>query len=94
MFWKRARDGNPEGQALLGDLVRDAERHRIEIRITCNGRPAARIARLAGLGGNAAECEKMLARTQTIPASGPEREAVSIVQAALAKVAGKEHDAR
>lgn len=89
--------GIQEARPVLGDLVRDAQRHGIETRITRNGRPAARIARLAGSGGDAAECEKMLARYADDPGivlTGPEREAISIVRAALARAAGKEHDAR
>ena len=89
--------GIQEARPILGDLVRDAERHGIETRITRNGRPAARIARLADPGDGAAECEKMLARYADDPGmvlTGPEREAISIVQAVLTRVADKEHDAR
>src|SRR5690242_5724578 len=53
--------GIQEARPVLGDLVRDAQRHGIETLITRNGRPAARIARLGAPGDNAAECEKILA---------------------------------
>ena len=89
--------GIQEARPILGDLVRDAQRHGIETRLTRNGRPAARIARLADPGDGAAECEKMLARYADDPGmvlTGPEREAISIVQAVLTRVADKEHDAR
>jgi prevent-host-death family protein len=89
--------GIQEARPILGDLVRDAQRHGIETRITRNGRPAARIARLADPGSNTAECEKMLARYADDPGmalTDPEREAIRIVRAVLTRVADKEHDVR
>ncbi len=89
--------GIQEARPILGDLVRDAQRHGIETRITRNGRTAARIARLPDAGDGAAECEKMLARYADDPGmvlTDPEREAISIVRAALTRVADKEQDAR
>lgn len=89
--------GIQEARPVLGDLVRDAQRHGIETRITRNGRPAALIARLAGPGGNAAECEKILAGYADDPAmelTDPEREAISVVRDVLTRMADKERDAR
>ena len=60
--------GIQEARPVPGDLVRDAQRHGIETQLTRNGRPAARIARLSGTDGSAAECDKIPARTRTIPA--------------------------
>jgi prevent-host-death family protein len=89
--------GIQEARPVLGDLVRDAQRHGIETLITRNGRPAARIARLADPGGNAAECEKALARyadDSGIMLTGPEREAIGVVRKVLTRMADKERDAR
>ena len=47
--------GIQEARPVLGDLVRDAQRHGIETLITRNGRPAARIARLGDPGDGAAD---------------------------------------
>jgi prevent-host-death family protein len=89
--------GIQEARPVLGDLVRDAQRHGIETRITRNGRPAARIARLAVSDSNAAECEKILAGYADDPGmelSNPEREAISVVRDVLTRMADKERDAR
>ncbi len=89
--------GIQEARPVLGDLVRDAQRHGIETRLTRNGRPAARIARLVDTDGNAAECEKILARYADDPGmmlTDPEREAISVVRAVLTRVADEERDAR
>jgi len=89
--------GIQEARPVLGDLVRDAQRHGIETLITRNGRPAARITRLGGPGGNAAECEKILAGYADDPGmelTGSEREAISVVRDVLARMADKERDAR
>ncbi len=88
--------GIQEARPVLGDLVRDAQRHGIETRLTRNGRPAAMIARLSDIGGGAAECEKALARYADDPdmmLTGVEREAIRVVRAVLARLADKEHDA-
>ena len=93
--------GIQEARPVLGDLVRDAQRHGIETRITRNGRPAARIARLAGPDGDAAECETILAGYAGDPGlelTGPEREAISVVRDVLTRIADnrmadKERDA-
>jgi len=87
--------GIQEARPVLGDLVRDAQRHGIETRLTRNGRPAAMIARLSDTG-SAAECEKALARYAHDPdmtLTGAEREAIRVVRAVLARVADKERDA-
>ena len=89
--------GIQEARPVLGDLVRDAQRHGIETRLTRNGRPAAMIARLSDIGGSAAECEKVLARYADDPdmmLTGAELEAIRVVRAVLARIADKEHDAR
>ena len=89
--------GIQEARPVLGDLVRDAQRHGIETRITRNGRPAARIARLADPGDNAVGCEKILAGYADDPGvmlTDPEREAIIVVRAILARLADKERDAR
>jgi hypothetical protein len=89
--------GIQEARPVLGDLVRDAQRHGIETRLTRNGRPAARIALLADPGNNAVECEKILARYADDPGvmlTDPEREAISVVRAVLARLADEERDAR
>jgi prevent-host-death family protein len=89
--------GIQEARPILGDLVRDAQRHGIETLITRNGRPAARIARLGDCGDNAAECEKILAGYAGDPGmklTGSEREAISVVRHVLARMADKERDAR
>jgi prevent-host-death family protein len=89
--------GIQEARPVLGDLVRDAQRHGIETLITRNGRPAARIARLGDCGDNAAECEKILAGYADDPGmklTGSEREAISVVRDVLARMADKERDAR
>ena len=90
--------GIQEARPVLGDLVRDAQRHGIETRLTRNGRPAARIARLADTdGGGAAECGKILARYAEDPGmilTDSEREAISVVRAVLARVSDEERDAR
>jgi antitoxin (DNA-binding transcriptional repressor) of toxin-antitoxin stability system len=89
--------GIQEARPILGDLVRDAQRHGIETRITRNGRPAARIARLGDPDDNAAECEKILAGYAEDPClelTDPEREAISIVRGVLTRMADKEQDAR
>jgi prevent-host-death family protein len=89
--------GIQEARPVLGDLVRDAQRHGIETLITRNGRPAARIARLGNPGDDAAECEKILAGYASDPGAeltGSEREAISVVRNVLARMADKEHDAR
>lgn len=89
--------GIQEARPILGDLVRDAQRHGIETRISRNGRPAARIARLGDPGDNAADCEKILAGYADDPGlelTGPEREAISIVRGVLSRMADKEQDAR
>jgi prevent-host-death family protein len=92
--------GIQEARPVLGDLVRDAQRHGIETRLTRNGRPAARIARLADAdadGGSAAECGKILARyaeDSGIILTDSEREAISVVRAVLARAANEERDAR
>lgn len=89
--------GIQEARPVLGDLVRDAQRHGIETRLTRNGRPAAMIARLSGTGGSAAECEKALARYAGDPdmmLTGAELEAIRVVRAVLARIADKERDAR
>jgi hypothetical protein len=88
--------GIQEARPILGDLVRDAQRHGIETRISRNGRPAARIARLGDPGDNAADCEKILAGYAGDPGlelTGPEREAISIVRGVLSRMADKEQDA-
>jgi hypothetical protein len=88
--------GIQEARPVLGDLVRDAQRHGIETRLTRNGRPAAMTTRLAGIDGSAAECEKVLARYVDDPGlglTGPEREAISVVRAILAGIADEERDA-
>jgi hypothetical protein len=54
------------------------------------------IARLSGIDGGAAECEKALARYADDPGvmlTGAEREAVMVVRAVLARVADQERDA-
>jgi len=89
--------GIQEARPVLGDLVRDAQRHGIETLITRNGRPAARVARLAGPGDNAAECEKILARYADDPGimlTDPEREAIGVVRKVLTRMADGERDAR
>jgi len=90
--------GIQEARPVLGDLVRDAQRHGIETRLTRNGRPAARIARLADTdGADAAECGKVLARFAEDPGmilTDSEWEAISVVRAVLARVADEERDAR
>jgi antitoxin (DNA-binding transcriptional repressor) of toxin-antitoxin stability system len=89
--------GIQQARPVLGDLVRDAQRHGIETRLTRNGRPAARIARLADTSGGAAECEKILARYADDPRiilTDSEREALSVVRAVLARVSDEEPDAR
>jgi prevent-host-death family protein len=89
--------GIQEARPVLGDLVRDAQRHGIETRLTRNGRPAARIARLSDTDSNATECEKLLARYSDDPGTtltGPEREAFNVVRRALARVADEERNAR
>jgi antitoxin (DNA-binding transcriptional repressor) of toxin-antitoxin stability system len=88
--------GIQEARPVLGDLVRDAQRHGIETRLTRNGRPAAMIARLSGIDDSTAECEKALARYADDPdmtLTGAEREAIKVVRAVLARVADKERDA-
>ena len=82
---------------MLGDLVRDAQRHGIETRLTRNGRPAAMIARLSGIEVSAAECEKALARyadDRGMMLTGAEQEAVRMVRAVLTRIADEERDAR
>lgn len=89
--------GIQEARPILGELVRDAQRHGIETRISRNGRPAARIARLGDPGDNAAECEKILAGYADDPGlvlTDPEREAIRLVRGVLTRMAYKEHDAR
>ena len=89
--------GIQEARPVLGDLVRDAQRHGFETLITRNGRPAARIARLVDPGDNAAECEKILARYADDPGimlADPEREAIGVVRKVLTRMADKERDAR
>ncbi len=89
--------GIQEARPVLGDLVRDAQRHGIETRLTRNGRPAAIIARLTDTDGSAVQCEKILARYAGDPGivlTDPEREAISIVRAVLARVADEGRDAR
>jgi prevent-host-death family protein len=89
--------GIQEARPVLGDLVRDAQRHGIETRLTRNGRPAAMITQLADTDSSAAECEKVLARCADDPdmmLTGHEREAIRVVRAVLARAAGKERDAR
>jgi antitoxin (DNA-binding transcriptional repressor) of toxin-antitoxin stability system len=89
--------GIQEARPVLGDLVRDAQRHGIETLITRNGRAAARIARLGDPGDNAAECEKILAAYADDPSmvlTGPEREAISVVRDVLTRMADEERDAR
>ena len=89
--------GIQEARPVLGDLVRDAQRHGIETRLTRNGRPAAMIARLSDIDGTAAECEKALARYADDPdivLTGAELEAIRVVRAVLARVADQQHDAR
>jgi antitoxin (DNA-binding transcriptional repressor) of toxin-antitoxin stability system len=88
--------GIQEARPVLGDLVRDAQRHGIETRLTRNGRPAAMIARLSGIDGSAAEYEKALVRYADDPdmmLTGAEREAIRVVRTILARVADKERDA-
>ncbi|MDQ2874347.1 MAG: type II toxin-antitoxin system Phd/YefM family antitoxin [Actinomycetota bacterium] len=82
--------GIQEARPVLGDLVRDAQQHGIETRLTRNGRPAARITRLSDIGGSAAECEKVLARYAEDPGmilTADEREAIGVVRVVLARVA-------
>jgi antitoxin (DNA-binding transcriptional repressor) of toxin-antitoxin stability system len=89
--------GIQEARPVLGDLVRDAQRHGIETRISRNGRPAARIARLGDAADNAAGCEKILAGYADDPGlelTGPEREAISVVRGVLTRMADEERDAR
>jgi antitoxin (DNA-binding transcriptional repressor) of toxin-antitoxin stability system len=89
--------GIQEARPVLGDLVRDAQRHGIETRLTRNGRLAARIAQLSDTDGDAAECEKILARYADDPGAmltGPEREAIIVVRAVLARVADEERNVR
>jgi prevent-host-death family protein len=89
--------GIQEARPVLGDLVRDAQRHSIETRLTRNGRPAARITPLSGTDGSAAACENILARYADDPdmvLTALEREAISVVRVVLARVADKERDAR
>jgi prevent-host-death family protein len=89
--------GIQEARPVLGDLVRDAQRHGIETRITRNGSPAARITRLGDPGDDAAECEKTLAGYADDPGlelTDPEREAISVVRDVLTRMADKERDAR
>lgn len=89
--------GIQEARPVLGDLVRDAQRHGIETRLTRNGRPAAMIARLSGIEVSAAECEKALARYADDPGmmlTGAEQEAVRMVRAVLTRIADEERDAR
>jgi antitoxin (DNA-binding transcriptional repressor) of toxin-antitoxin stability system len=89
--------GIQEARPVLGDLVRDAQRHGIETRLTRNGRPAAMIARLSGIEVSAAECEKTLARYADDPdmmLTGAEQEAVRMVRAVLTRIADEERDAR
>jgi hypothetical protein len=88
--------GIQEARPVLGDLVRDAQRHGIETRLTRNGRPAAMIARLADIDRGAAECGNLLTRLTDDPdmmLTGHEREAIKVVRAVLARVADKERDA-
>jgi antitoxin (DNA-binding transcriptional repressor) of toxin-antitoxin stability system len=95
--WGMREMGIQEARPVLGDLVRDAQRHGIETRLTRNGRPAARIARLTDTDGSAAECEKILARYAGDPGiilTDPEREAISVVRAVLARVTDEGRDAR
>jgi prevent-host-death family protein len=89
--------GIQEARPVLGDLVRDAQRHGIETRLTRNGRPAAMIIQLVDTDSSAAECEKVLARYAADPdtmLTGREREAIRVVRAVMVRVAGKERDAR
>jgi antitoxin (DNA-binding transcriptional repressor) of toxin-antitoxin stability system len=89
--------GIQEARPVLGDLVRDAQRHGIETRLTRNGRPAAMITRLSNTDGSAAECEKILARYADDPGmmlTDPEREAIGVVRVVLARIADGERDAR
>jgi hypothetical protein len=89
--------GIQEARPVLGDLVRDAQRHGIETRLTRNGRPAAMIARLSCIEVSAAECEKALARYADDPGmmlTGAEQDAVRMVRALLTRIADEEHDAR
>jgi prevent-host-death family protein len=89
--------GIQEARPVLGDLVRDAQRHGIETRLTRNGRPAAKIIQLSSAEGSASECEKVLARYADDPGmvlSASEREAIGVVRAVLARVANEESNAR
>src|SRR5271154_3815842 len=89
--------GIQEARAVLGDLVRDAQRHGTETRRTRNGRPAAMITQLADIDSSAVECEKVLASNAADPdmmLTGHEQEATRVVRAVLARVAEKERDAR
>jgi len=89
--------GIQEARPVLGDLVRDAQQHGIETRLTRNGRLAARITRLSDTDVSAAECEKILARYVDDPGitlTTPEREAIGVVRVALARIADEERDAR
>jgi antitoxin (DNA-binding transcriptional repressor) of toxin-antitoxin stability system len=89
--------GIQEARPVLGDLVRDAQQHGIETRLTRNGRLAARIARLSDPDIRAAECEMILARYADDPGlmlTVPERDAIDVVRVVLARIADKERDAR
>jgi prevent-host-death family protein len=88
--------GIQEARPVLGDLVRDAQQHGIETRLTRNGRPAARITGLSDVGGSAAECEKILARCVDDPGmvlTAREREAIGVVRVVLARVTDEERHA-
>jgi prevent-host-death family protein len=82
--------GIQEARPVLGDLVRDAQQHGIETRLTRNGRPAARIISLPDAESSAAECEKILARYVDDPGmmlTAREREAIGVVRVILTRVA-------
>jgi hypothetical protein len=88
--------GIQEARPVLGDLVRDAQRHGIETRLTRNGRPAAMITQLSSADDSAVECEKVLARYADDPRvtlSISEREAIGVVRAVLARISAEEPDA-
>ena len=89
--------GIQEARPVLGDLVRDAQQHGIETRLTRNGRLAARITRLSDPDIRAAECEKTLARYADDPGiilTAPERDAINVAREVLARIADMERDAR
>lgn len=98
MYLKSMREmGIQEARPVLGDLVRDAQQHGIETRLTRNGRLAAKIARLSNTDARAGECEKTLARYVDDPGTmltASEREAIGAVRVALARIADEERDAR